>query len=399
MKRQWENEELIENWMLSAWDLAQLGNKIGTTRLGFAALLSTEELNGWQEGQAGQQPQDLKDVQDSGTTILQQIRKDPGRVGLATMLEEMAKLRSIRELQLPDNLFPGVARKVLAIYRNRASIEEPSRLCAYSKAKRLTYLSALCLLRAQEITYGLVDLLIHIVHKIDVRAEKRVEQEYLNEFKRVANKEGILYRIAEAAVERPDETVREVSYPIANEKLLREVIKEYKARTPAFRKQVQAIMRASYSHHYRRMVPEMLDILDFRSNNERYCPVMIALQIVKNYVHSPRKYYPDHEIPPIKEVVATKWREFVVEQDDDGTVRVNRLNYEVCMFQALREKVRVREIWVESANRYLLGQQFDQVGCNTHIRQGCFISIPAVGQCEYRIDGGLLLYVLGRCHY
>ena len=37
-----------------------------------------------------------------------------------------------------------------------------------------------------------MDLLIHIVHKIDVRAEKRVEQEYLNEFKRVGNKEGTL---------------------------------------------------------------------------------------------------------------------------------------------------------------------------------------------------------------
>jgi uncharacterized protein DUF4158 len=39
MKRQWENEELIEHWMLSAWELAQLGNKTGATRLGFAVLL------------------------------------------------------------------------------------------------------------------------------------------------------------------------------------------------------------------------------------------------------------------------------------------------------------------------------------------------------------------------
>ena len=102
MKRQWENEELIKNWMFSAWDLAQLGNKIGATRLGFVvllkffkrqgrfpsfkneladqvisfvaaqvgvvpeasqtaleALLLAEEQNGWQERQAGQQPQDL----------------------------------------------------------------------------------------------------------------------------------------------------------------------------------------------------------------------------------------------------------------------------------------------------------------------------------------------------
>ncbi len=83
-----------------------------------------------------------------------------------------------------------------------------------------------------------------------------------------------------------------------------------------------------------------------------YRPVIRAVHLVKDYVRSPRQYYPDHEIIPIKEVVAAKWREFVVEEDDDETSRVNRLNYEVCVLQALREKVRVREIWIVGANRY-----------------------------------------------
>jgi TnpA family transposase len=505
MKRQWENEELIEHWMLSVWDQAQLGNKTGATRLGFAILLKffqragrfpafknevpgvvitfvatqvsvppeaylqydwqgrsieyhraeirklldfrestvadAEQMRQWliaevlpQEHQderlreeayawfrrmhleaptpdrltrlirsalhtfeqqlydatlvqlpAGARAaleallsteiaalqetrdesqiaeQEIQEVTALDTTQereeiaanpLQQIRQDPGRIGLATMLEEMAKLRRIRELTLPDTLFSGIARKVLMIYRNRASIEEPSRLRAHAPAKRLTLLAILCFMRSQEITDGLVDLLIHIVHKIDVRAEKRVEQEYANEFKRVANKEGILYRIAEATVEHPDEPVSKVVFPVASEKLLRDVIKEHKAKSPAFRQQVHTIMRASYSHHYRRMVPELLDILEFRSNNEVYRPVIRAILLVKDYVRSPRQYYPDHEIIPIQEVVAAKWREFVVEKDEKETVKVNRLNYEVCVLQALREKVRVREVWIVGANRY-----------------------------------------------
>src|SRR5258708_19577757 len=97
-------------------------------------------------------------------------------------------------------------------------------------------------MRAQEITDGLVDLLIHIVHKIDVRAEKRVEEEYMNEFKRVANKKGILYRIAEAVVDHPDEPVSKVVFPVASEKLLRDIIKEYNPTTPAFRHQVHTII-------------------------------------------------------------------------------------------------------------------------------------------------------------
>jgi TnpA family transposase len=115
---------------------------------------------------------------------------------------------------------------------------------------------------------------------------------------------------------------------------------------------VHTIIRASYSHHYRRMVPELLDILDFRSNNEMYRPVIRAIGLVKDYVRSPRPFYPEEEIIPIKEVVVPKWREFVAEKDDDGTERVNRLNYEMCVLQALREKVRTREVWVVGANRF-----------------------------------------------
>lgn len=324
-----------------------------TTQAALEALLAPQgELVTLQEpGSLSEEPA-LSSEEETLPNPLQHLRMDPGRVGLATMLEEMSKLRRIRELKLPDNLFPGLARKVLTVYRNRASIEEPSRLRAHPKPLRLTLLAVLCSMRAQEITDGLVELLIQIVHKIDVRAEKRVEEEYANEFKRVANKEGILYRIAEASVEHPDEPVRKVIFEVASEKLLRDLIKEYKAKSPAFRKQVHLIMRASYSHHYRRMVPELLDILDFRSNNELYRPVISSIRLVKDYVRSPRQYYPDHEIIPIKEVVAPKWREFVVEKDDEGAEKVNRLNYEVCLLQALREKIRVREIWVVVANRY-----------------------------------------------
>jgi hypothetical protein len=65
------------------------------------------ETGGELEGQAPNAPQATA---ASAETTLHQLRMDPGRVGLATMLEEMAKLRRIRELALPDDLFPGIAR-------------------------------------------------------------------------------------------------------------------------------------------------------------------------------------------------------------------------------------------------------------------------------------------------
>jgi len=57
------------------------------------------------EGEKGEQvkktEEDAQGRETQSTSTLEHIRKDPGRVGLATMLEEMAKLRRLRELGLP----------------------------------------------------------------------------------------------------------------------------------------------------------------------------------------------------------------------------------------------------------------------------------------------------------
>lgn len=283
---------------------------------------------------------------------LHELRMDPGRVGVETMLTEIAKLRRIRRLGLPVDLFSHLSPKVVRVYRQRAGAETPSLLRAHPDATRMTLLSALCWQRSQEITDSLVDLLIQIVHRIGARAERRVEEVYVQELKRVAGKESILYHIADAAVKQPDGMVRDVVFPVASETLLRDLIKEYESKGPVFRRQVQLVMRSSYRSHYRRILPHLLTVLAFRCNNDLYRPIIRALTLVKDYVHSPRQYYPQEEIIPIKDIVRPKWRDLVVEKDDDGVERVNRINYEVCLLQALREKVRSKEIWVVGANRY-----------------------------------------------
>ena len=80
----------------------------------------------------------------------------------------------------------------------------------------------------------LVDLLIQVIHKIGVRAEKRVEKELLDDLKRVTGKTAVLFRIAEAAVEQPDGRVRDVVFPAAGgEQKLRDLVREYKSSGPA----------------------------------------------------------------------------------------------------------------------------------------------------------------------
>ena len=46
------------------------------------------------------------------------------------------------------------------------------------------------------------------------------------------------------------------------------------------------------------------------------------------------------------------WQELILERSSDGDIKVNRINYELSVLQALRDKLRCKEIWVIGAYRY-----------------------------------------------
>ena len=54
-----------------------------------------------------------------------------------------------------------------------------------------------------------------MIHKIGVRAEKRVDKELLNGLRRVTGKTAVLFHMAEASVAQPDGRVRDVAFPAA----------------------------------------------------------------------------------------------------------------------------------------------------------------------------------------
>src|SRR5713226_2232145 len=273
-------------------------------------------------------------------------------LALRVRLREIAKLQALRAIGLPPDLFQGYPPKLVERLRRRIAAESPSHIREHPHAIRMTLLAALVFQRTQEVTDALVTLLIQIVHRIGARAERRVESAYINDLKRVAGKTRILYRIADAALEHPDEPVREVVFPIANEQTLRDLVAEYKAQGGAYRQQVQQVMRSSYRNHYRQILPALLDVLDFRSNNTAYQPVIEALAVVREYVESRLSWYPASISPPLEGVVPASWENIVTEKDSAGEERVNRLKYELRVLQTLRERVRSKEIWVAGAAQF-----------------------------------------------
>jgi hypothetical protein len=130
---------------------------------------------------------------------------------------------------------------------------------------------------------------------------------------------------------------------------LRDLVQEAKATGPTYRITLRTVIRNSYKGHYRWMVPQILKTLDFRSNNRSHRPVIQALDLLKRYADTRLHNYPADEDVPIDGVARGLWREAVVETDAEGHSRVNRITYEFCVLDALRDKLRCKEVWVVGA--------------------------------------------------
>jgi len=143
----------------------------------------------------------------------------------------------------------------------------------------------LCWTRQAELVDGLAELLIGLIHRINARAERRVEKELIGELANVPGKRGIFTKMVDAALEHPDDTVRDAVYPVVpgGVKTLTALARELKATERAVAERVRYQLRGSYSHYYRRMLAPLLAAREFRCNNSAYRPVMDAINLLARY--------------------------------------------------------------------------------------------------------------------
>lgn len=285
-------------------------------------------------------------------TPFYQIKTCHVRVSLTSVLQAAKQLERLQQINLPSDLFALISPKVVERFRQRAAVESPSQLRRHPSKIRYTLLAAFCLSRQSEITDDLVECFIQIVHKISTKAERKIYKELLSDLKRVSGKTNLLFQIAEVSLENPDRTVKEVIYPIASEQKLRDLVAEYRSSGPAYHRVVHRIMRGSYSRHYRRMVPFLLRVLDFRTNNTAQQPITDAIDLLRKYTQNQTIYYPTDEEIPIDGVVRPSEDSIVIESNSSGEPRINRINYEMCVLSSLRDGLRNKSIWVAGANRY-----------------------------------------------
>lgn len=173
------------------------------------------------------------------------LRSDSGRICIDSVLKEIMKLKMIRQINLPDNLFNDIPQKVLKKYKQRVVSEDLRELRRHPEPSIYTLLSVFFWLRCREITDNLIELLIQIIHRIGVRAERKVEKEFINDFKRINGKTNILFKMADAALNNPDGVIKQVLFPVVSETTLTSLLKEFKNTGSAYKQKVYTLMRSS----------------------------------------------------------------------------------------------------------------------------------------------------------
>lgn len=236
------------------------------------------------------------------------LKDDTGKVGLERILQAIEKIGCLRDLALPDGLLAALPTKWLQKYYRRASTESAWELRRHPDVICYALVAVFCWQRQMEITDNLIDLLIQVIHNIGKRAENKVDKKLLEDLKLVHGK--------------------------------------------AYQEEVHQVVRRSYGNHYRRMIVPLLETLEFRSNNSNHKPVLDALSFLKSNREHRGQYFTNLDDIPVTGVIKPKRVDTVIEQDKDGDDRINRINYEIGVLQALRERLRSKEIWVVGAYRY-----------------------------------------------
>lgn len=241
--------------------------------------------------------EDTDETKKTSGSNLSKLKMDPGKPSLENVLTVIYQLKLLDKVALKPEIFERIPAKFIEIFQQRCATES------------------------------------------------------FAAFKKVRGKARLLFRMAEATVDQPDGVIKEVVYPVVSQKMLQNLVDEFKTLGVDTEQEVHESMRSSYGSHYRRMLMPVLDRLEFQSGNALHRPVIDAIQIIKANRASNQHFYAVGDVP-VDGIIQKKWRNIVVVSNKLGEERINRINYEICVLRALRKSLRNKEIWVDGADRY-----------------------------------------------
>jgi hypothetical protein len=206
-------------------------------------------------------------IEPATVSVFEQIKSDPGKPGVDNLNVEIGKLQTIRGVGLKSEVFSGLPWKVLQLLKRRATNETATEMREHPDVIQYGLMGCFLYVRSTEVTDDIARMAVELIQRLDKRSETQIFRELLADVARVEGKMQILSRVAEAVVEQPDGIVREVVFPAVKEETFRDLIAEFRTSGPHPRLLRQNVMERKFVRHYRRMLPALLNTIEFRSDN------------------------------------------------------------------------------------------------------------------------------------
>ena len=168
----------------------------------------------------------------------------------------------------------------------------------------------------------------------------------------VDGKFDILYKLSASASENPTGVIQDIIYPQVGQETLKNLANELYFKGKWYQTQVHMKMHSLYSHASRKMLLALLEALPFQTNLNASKPLIEAINIKKTYRDFQHEFYPDDVNIPIKNVIPNEWVDMVVVNSENGIRKINRVHYELSVFQELKKQLNCKMIWIEDASLF-----------------------------------------------
>lgn len=274
---------------------------------------------------------------------------------------ETEKLKFLKLLKYPT-ILTNLAPKYLKFhYRNIVS-KYPSAIKDMSDVNKYTHLIIFCFVKKIDISDTLVEILINITHKIFITGENRskIQLSKLKEIKQSYNNKQTLKILVDAILDSEDNIVKKAIYPKLSKKKLLTIQQQLSDNSSnTFNDLAYDNSRLSFSRYYRKIIAPILEVLEFDSSNEKN--LTNAIKLIKQNLNNRTIYYQSDQKNILNQIVKKSHKNKVL----DDKNRIKRIDLELCVIHKLRNKLRIREVWIESGYKYRnpeydLPQDFDK---------------------------------------
>lgn len=141
------------------------------------------------------------------------MKLHPGSLRMKTVLDKVKKLNFINEFDIKTEIhLKDISQVMVELLRDRTRPEDASQMKRHNPAVRYALLAVLLHFRRMEVTYTIVKIFMELIHRIDKKTDKSLEEEVVQDIRKVYDKREILYKVSKAATEKPDGSVREVIF-------------------------------------------------------------------------------------------------------------------------------------------------------------------------------------------